>query len=93
MQEEKCIKYIIVVQQHQPDQLRNYVVIEREKFFVSHILFNQKFCLSELKSKNFSLFHDENMWKRGDRVMLTHFQCILNLSAVFETIYRPFLLF
>ena len=47
MQEEKCIKYIIVVQQHQPDQLRNYVVIEREKFFVSHILFNQKFCLSE----------------------------------------------
>ena len=54
MQEEKCIKYIIVVQQHQPDQLRYYEK-EREKFFISSILLirNSAFLNEKVRISHF----------------------------------------
>ena len=82
MQEEKCIKYIIVVQQHQPDQLR-YYVIEREKFFISSMLLfrNSAFLNEKVRISHFFM-----MKEHVERRYVSHFQRILNLSAVLETI-------
>ena len=80
MQEEKCIKYIIVVQQHQPDQLRYYEK-EREKFFISSILLirNSAFLNEKVRISHFFMMK-EHVERRRSRYVI-HFQCILKLLS------------